>query len=330
MCLNFSSVGRMLVVDTKAAKPAATRNELADFVLQCLPVPPIEMISVYTDHVTQHLFVTVDSEPVFEAALAALRAGVTWAAAGGALVYGWSTDEALTQVRVSNVPPFLSTDAVVRHMAAFGRIVRSSHGAHRLFPRAADGVIHLLMHLEDADRLPAFLQLVDEGGHLAASLAVHTDGCRCHCYKCGGNHVAMWCRASGRPAGTPPSLWSSFSVTAADATVVPPRSAPLQAAAAAGTPAVPQSLGAAAHPPPPGSSSAAPGGPRGPAAPGRLGCAGCPTPPCCCCGPSGPPAPWCCCPPPSGSFSTAPGGPGGPAAAGRLGCAGKFCLSPLF
>jgi hypothetical protein len=139
--------GRMLVVDTKAAKPAATRNELADFVLQCLPVPTIGVISVYTDHVTQHLFVTMDSEPVFEAALAALRAGVAWAAAGGALVYGWSTDEALTQVRVSNVPPFLSTDAVVRHMATFGRVVRSSRGAHRLFPRAADGVIHLSMHL---------------------------------------------------------------------------------------------------------------------------------------------------------------------------------------
>jgi hypothetical protein len=170
------------------------------------------------------------------------------------------------------VPPFLSSDTVVRHMATFGRIVRSSRGAHRLLPRAADGVIHLSMHLNNADRLPAFLRMVDEGGHLAALRTVHTDSR--HCYKCGGNHVAMWCRASGRPAGTPPSLWSTFSVTAADASTVPPRSAPAAATphtpaaaaahptlaalsplaappplAAAVIPVVPQPLGDVAHPP---------------------------------------------------------------------------------
>jgi hypothetical protein len=170
--------GQTFIVNFKAAKPAATRNELAIFVLQCLPLLPIEVISVYTDHVTR-LFVTVDSEPVFEAALAALRAKVTWTTTGGAILYGWSTEEALTQVRVSNVPPFLSTG-------------RSSCGAHRLFPRVADGVIHLSMHLDNADRLPVFLQLVDEDGHLAASLAVHTDSRHRHCYKCGDNHVAAY------------------------------------------------------------------------------------------------------------------------------------------
>jgi hypothetical protein len=214
---------KTVIIDVKSVKPTATRNELADFVLQCLPVQPMDVVSVYTDHVSQHLFVTVDTDNVFEATLDALRTGVAWAAAGGALVYGWSTEEALTQVRVSSVPPYLSTEAVVSHMAAFGRVVRVSRSGHRLFPRAADGVIHLSMHLTHPDTLPAFLQLLDEGGHLAASLAVHTDGRRRHCYKCGGNHIAMWCRASGRSAGSSTSLWSTIRVTPAVAATVPPR-----------------------------------------------------------------------------------------------------------
>jgi hypothetical protein len=222
--------GKSFFIDYRTVKPTATPTEQADFVLTCLNVPPLEVLSCYTDHVTQHLVVTVESEAVFVAALAALRAGVAWTAAGGALVYGWPTDEALTEVRVSSVPPFLSTDAVVRHMAAFGRVVRTARGPNRHFPRAANGVLHLVMHLTDVAQLPAYLQIVDDGGHLAASLAVHTDGRRRHCYKCGGNHVAMWCRGAGRQAAPPPTLWSTLKVAPADAAAGPPRAAitPLQ------------------------------------------------------------------------------------------------------
>jgi hypothetical protein len=68
------------------------------------------------------------------------------------------------------VPPFLSTDAVVRHMSAFGGVVHTSTGTHRLFPHTVDGVLHLTMQLDDPDRLTAYLPLVDEEG-LATSVA---------------------------------------------------------------------------------------------------------------------------------------------------------------
>jgi hypothetical protein len=169
--------GKTLIIDVKSVKLpvstcAASRYE-----------------SVYTDHVSQHLFVTVEPEDMFQAA-----------------VYGWSTEVALTHVRVFSVPPYLSTEAVVTHLATFGRVLRVSRSSHHLFPRAADGVMNLSMHLNDPHYLPAFLQMLDDGGHLAASLAIHTDSCHRHFYKCGGNHVTMWCRAAGRSAGTPPSL----------------------------------------------------------------------------------------------------------------------------
>jgi hypothetical protein len=89
-----------------------SNQQVDDFVLRCLNVPPMEMegISAFSDHVTQLHLVTVKAEDVYQAALTALRAGVPWAAT--ALVYGWAPDEALPQVRVSCVPPYLSTHTV--------------------------------------------------------------------------------------------------------------------------------------------------------------------------------------------------------------------------
>jgi hypothetical protein len=57
---------------------------------------------------------------------------------------------------------------------------------------------------------------------MAHALPVHADGRRRHCYKCGGNHVAMWCRASQRPANIPTTLWSVCTVTPEDSTATPP------------------------------------------------------------------------------------------------------------
>jgi hypothetical protein len=70
-------------IDWKAIKPAATRTEVFDFILRSLKVPAMEVISSYTDNVTQLQLVTVEAEPIYQEALAALRAGVPWAAAGG-------------------------------------------------------------------------------------------------------------------------------------------------------------------------------------------------------------------------------------------------------
>jgi hypothetical protein len=156
-------------IDWKAVRPAATGTEVSDFILRSPKVPAIEVISSYTDNVTQIQLVTVEAEHIYQEALAALRAGVPWAAAGGALVYGWAPDEALTQVCVSSVPPYLSTEAVACHMAAFSRVIRCSRGGNSDFPRAADGVVHLTMELQDANALPAYLELENEAGYMAQS-----------------------------------------------------------------------------------------------------------------------------------------------------------------
>jgi hypothetical protein len=228
------------IVEFKAVKPTATVNELADFLLQDLQLPPLDVVSFYVDHAAQHLLVTVETEAVFQAALDRLAAGVAWAAAGGARTHGWAVSEALTSVRLSNVPPFLTTAALVDHMTQFGRVLHAQRGFSRLFPRAANGVVHLSMHLEDAAVLPGYLQLLDEQGNLAASLAVHTDGGRRVCYRCGSHsHVGQWCRATTRLPTAPPSLWSSLVITPAAAAPGPPKPAPQAAPAAVAASAAP-------------------------------------------------------------------------------------------
>jgi hypothetical protein len=98
----------------------------------------------------------------------------------------------------------------------------------------------LSMHLEDAAALPGYLQLLDDQGNLAASLAVHTDGGRRVCYRCGSHtHVGQWCRATTRLPTAPLSLWSSLVVTPAAAAPGLPKPAPQAAPAAVAALAAP-------------------------------------------------------------------------------------------
>jgi hypothetical protein len=66
-------------------------------------------------------------------------------------------------VRVSNVPTYISIDTVVALLAPYGRVVYVQRGFHRLpgFPRAANGVLHVSMSLEDSASLPGYLQFTD-------------------------------------------------------------------------------------------------------------------------------------------------------------------------
>jgi len=186
--------GFSLLIDYRAVRPAASKVERADFVLKDLRIPAMEVLLIYVEHATQLLVLTLESEAVYVAALNRLRDGVPWAAAGGALVYGCSTQDSLTAVRVSNIPRGLPAEAILAHMLQFGPILRHSVGKDRLFPRAGDAVLHLTMQLEEPDRLPQYIQIVDEKGALAESLSVHTDAQRRLCSRCGraGHFAQRW------------------------------------------------------------------------------------------------------------------------------------------
>ena len=305
--------GFSLLVDYRAVRPAASKVERADFVLKDLAIPPLEVLLIYVEHATQLLVVTLESEPIYLAALERLRNGVPWGAAGDALVYGCSTLDSITSVRVSNIPRGLSTEFVLAHMQQFGRILRHAVGRDRLFPRAGDAVLHLTMQLDDPELLPQYITVVDSQGALAESLAVHTDAQRRLCSRCGrAGHFAQRCKAGTRSPDAPPSIWSVLL-----APPPPPGSQPLHAS----PPEVPQQgsppgpsggrSGPSAGPPAgtsgglPGPSAGPPAGPPAGTSGGLLGPSG------------GPPADL-----PAGPSGGPPGPSGGPPAGPPAGPSG--------
>ena len=202
--------GFSLLIDLKAICPNNTKVERANFVLKDLEVEAGEVISIFVDHVTQLLILTLESEAAYNSALERLHAGVPWAAANGAnAVYGSSSSDAVSAVRVSNIPPGLPIPFVLSHMQQFGTILNHNMGRDRLFPRATDGILHLTMVLHEVDNLPHFIQVVDDDDRLSNSLPVHMDSPRRRCYRCGRpSHLGYRCQAITRAPDAPASSWS--------------------------------------------------------------------------------------------------------------------------
>ena len=201
--------GNSMLVDLKTVKPNFSKLERFDFVIKDLAIPAEEVLCIFVDHISQLLVLTVESEAVYKAALERLHVGVPWAAAGGAPVYGSSSSEAVSTVRVSNIPIGLAPSLVLAHMRRFGTVLTHSMGRDRLFPRASDGVLHITMLLNDEVTLPYYIQVVDDKNRLSNSLPVHMDAPRRRCYRCGRpNHLGFRCQAASRAPDAPASTWS--------------------------------------------------------------------------------------------------------------------------
>ena len=200
--------GRSILLDWKAAKPGASKDDVIEFILDVVRVPAASICSVTIEHGSQLFLFTMEGEEIYEGVLARLREGIAWPKANGAKVFGWATLEALTQVRVSNVPFYLSLEALKIHLSQYGRVIRTNRGrCRKRLPNAADGIIHLTMQLKNPDWLPRYIQLVDEKGVLAASMAVNTDEGKRPCYKCGSKaHPSFYCRAGTRPRDAPAAV----------------------------------------------------------------------------------------------------------------------------
>lgn len=203
--------GLSLLIEWRHAKPTATKDDLVDFILDDAKIPGICIKSVGIEHASQLFLVTMEGQEEYDLALEKLRNGVPWTKASGTKLHGWSTLESLTHVRVSNVPFYLSVAALKAHLCQFGRVVRAERGKHRKrLTNVADGIVHFTMQLEDSTRLPAFIQLVDKDETLSASMPVHTDIGKRHCYKCGKGHPLYTCKLTSRPADAPNHLWSKM------------------------------------------------------------------------------------------------------------------------
>ena len=214
--------GHAVLIDLRAARPNLTKEERNSFLLLDLGISPTDVTDVFMVPATQLLRVGFHHEEPCRVALAKLQAGVPWTAADGLLVYGWSPADSLSRVRVSGCTPHLSTDRVAAHMAQFGRVVQSARGVDRSFGNVFDGVIHFTIQLHNDITLPHFIDIEDEGGHLAERLFVFSDQHRRRCFRCGHTgHVGQFCRSTIRASGATEALWSKM-VLPAGAPAAPP------------------------------------------------------------------------------------------------------------
>jgi hypothetical protein len=214
--------GHAVLIDLRSVRPSVSKEERNAFLLQDLGLSVADVTDVFMVPSTQLLRVGFAAAEPCQAALAKLQAGVPWAAADNALVYGWSPADSLSRVRVSGCTPGLDLDLVAAHMAQFGRVVQSARGRDRSFGNVFDGVIHLTMQIPPDATLPSFIDLKDEGGHVAERLFVFTDQHRRRCFRCGHTgHVGQFCRAVTRSSGAPASLWSTMVLPAGPPAAVP-------------------------------------------------------------------------------------------------------------
>ena len=133
--------GWALLVDLKAVQPMASKDQRNDFVLRDLRLSIADVVGAFVVPTSQLFRVGVASEEVYLAALERLSSGVRWTACGGALVYGWSTEDSLIRVRVSNVPEVFPRDLLLGHLAAFGQVVTSRRGVDKAFSACKDGIL---------------------------------------------------------------------------------------------------------------------------------------------------------------------------------------------
>jgi hypothetical protein len=146
--------GHAVLIDLRAACPDLSKEEQNRFLLKDHGINPADVTDVFMVLSTQLLRVGFHAEGPCSAARAKLQVGVPWAAAEGALVYGWLPADSLSRVRVSGCTPHLNTDRVAAHMAQLGRVVQSARGVDCSFGNVFDGVIDFTIQLHDDITLP--------------------------------------------------------------------------------------------------------------------------------------------------------------------------------
>jgi len=205
--------GLSLLIDLRSVLANTDKKQRADFVIDDLKVPAEDVRLAYVDGISQLFICTVATEEVYNEALEKLKVGVPWTLAEGRLVYGSSSSETITSVRVSSIPIGVPHSMVVNHMKQFGTVLSFYAGRDRCFPKAGDGILHLRMVLHDADRLPHYIEIKDENQVVSHALAVHMDTPRRRCYRCGrANHFGLGyrCQAAVRAPDVPDTVWSTM------------------------------------------------------------------------------------------------------------------------
>ena len=192
--LTFIKRQRTLCLDIKsAANGKCSIEEWMDFIISDMKVDVMEITSANVHGMTGKLMVTFMKEEIFKEKLLMVSKGLAWTKKNGRLVYGWSTEEYLTTVKISNWSPFFPEAMIVEKMAGFGEVVSCHRGTLPGFPSILNNTLMMRMKLKPGVELPPVLQHTAWG----EILQISWEGSERVCFKClGQGHTVAFCRQS--------------------------------------------------------------------------------------------------------------------------------------
>jgi hypothetical protein len=199
--LTFITRQRTLCFDLKSVGgPRALGPEWLDLLLKDVGLDPSDIESAGIHGITQHLMVTIFTEELFKAKLALVEKGIKWTKRGGRLVYGWSTEEYLTTVKIVNWSPFMPVEPIIERMKGYGEVVAFHKGTLPDCPAIVSNFIVCKMKLKPGASLPVILRNEAQG----EVLQIWWEGGERVCFKCHDRgHLAAFCKQ--RPSFVPAS-----------------------------------------------------------------------------------------------------------------------------
>ena len=175
------------------AKDRPAYQDLFDFLVKDLNIPPDEILEVTSHHKMDSMMVKVEKEDEFQKVLGKLKNGVLWELLERK-VYGWACDKAVTRVKVINWSMDLPMEELKDSLSKYGQVVDLQLGYHPMMPgsnrKISNGTVTARIQLEEGVKIPNVLNLET----LGEFLQLFSTACDKACYKCGDmGHMAASC-----------------------------------------------------------------------------------------------------------------------------------------
>lgn len=207
--LTFISRTNTVCVDIKEVHPSprVPQDDWIGLMKKEFGLKVGEVVEAQVHSLTNMLMIKLSNGELYEQLLEKLRVGVMWEKFSKK-VYGWSSSDHLTTVKVINYTTHIKIENLVKKMGEFGTVATWRLGELRDFPGTGDGTVIFKMSLNQGSELPAFIEAPCTG----EILHIFCDSMQKVCFKClEKGHIAPFCRKKMKildKKAPPPKSWA--------------------------------------------------------------------------------------------------------------------------